>query len=412
MHILIKITFIGCLLILGNINSYAQEYSFKYQRSLDRVTDSWHKIQIPNEAYSKLNSDFSDVRILGVMTNGDTIEAPYILKVLDDTYDNHTIGFNLINEVSKSNTYYYTFEIADDQFVNSVELKFNRSNFDWWVNLEGSQNQQEWFNIIDKSRIVGIENRNTSYSYTKIEFGDVKYKYLRLIIPSSIKPQFTEAFINKKVIKKGTYNSPVINTFQVIDNDNINQTEILVSLKEMLPISFINLAVSDSIDYYRPITVQYATDSIKNKNGWQYLYKTLFTSTLSSLNKQGHVFPNRVIKHLKIIVKNGNNEPLDYRGIKLHGNTHELIARFDKPANYYLVYGNKRAYVPNYDITRFENNIPNNNKILIVGNEILIKDQKQKEKQEPFFKNSLWLWAIMIIIIFILGWFAVKMLKE
>jgi hypothetical protein len=29
----------------------------------------------------------------------------------------------------------------------------------------------------------------------------------------------------------------------------------------------------------------------------------------------------------------------------------------------------------------------------------------------PLFKNKAWLWAIMIIIILILGWFSVRMLK-
>lgn len=410
----IKIVRIVFLLIFGStISTYAQEYSYKYQRSLGGVTDTWHKLQIPIQAYANINDDFSDVRILGMMANGDTIEAPYILKELGDTYENQPIEFNLINQVSNQEGYYYTFELVDNQLVNSMEIKFNNLNFDWLVSLEGSQNQNEWFSIIDKSRIVGIKNKSTSYSYTKIEFTGVKYRYLKLKIPASENPQFSKALIHKKLLTKGSYNSPKISSFKVIEHDDLKTTELLLSLNETMPISFLNLIVEDSVDYYRTMKVQYASDSIKGKSGWQYLYKTLFLTTLSSFDmQQGYYFSNRVLKNLRIIIENGDNEPLTFAEIKLHGNPHQLIARFNKPANYYLIYGNKEAYVPNYDITRFEISTPNDSKLLTVGNEIVIRELKESDRQEPIFKNSIWLWSIMIIVIFILGWFAIKMLKE
>ncbi len=398
------------LILFANLG-LAQEHEFKYQRSLEGVTDTWHTIEIPNDAYSKLNNDFSDVRILGILANGDTIEAPYILQVQADSYDNKVIDFSLINEVKKSGSYYYTFELPKPQLVNTINLSFNRSNFDWFVTLEGSQNQQEWFTIGTKSRILGIKNDNTSYQYTTLEFKDVSYKYLRLKIPSSKNPQFNKATIEEKILTKGVYISPVIESFKVIEHSDRNETEILLSLQKMQPVSFIQLQVVDSIDYYRPISVEYAIDSIKNNKGWQYLYRSLFTSTLSSLNKKGYNFSNQVLKHLRITIKNYDNEPLTFSKANIHGNPHKLIVRFTKPATYYLVYGNKRAYVPNYDITKFEDSIPKKNKQLSVGDEVFIEEEVKAE-QEALFKDDIWLWAIMIFVIFILGWFSLKMLKN
>ncbi len=397
-------------ILLANLG-WAQEYEFKYQRNLEGVTDTWHAIEIPDDAYSKLNSDFSDVRILGILANGDTVEAPYILQVQADSYDNKVIDFSLINEVKNSGSYYYTFELPKPQLVNSISLSFNRSNFDWVVTLEGSQNQQEWFAIGKKSRIVGIENDNTSYQYTTLEFKNVSYKYLRLRIPSSKNPRLNKATIEEKILTKGVYTSPVIESFKVVEHNDRNETEVLLSLQKMEPISFIKLQVVDSIDYYRSVSVEYAIDSIKNNKGWQYLYRSLFTSTLSSLNKKGYNFPNQVLKHLRITIKNYDNEPLTFSKANIHGNPHKLIARFTKPATYYLVYGNKRAYVPNYDITKFEDNIPKKNKQLSVGDEKFVEEEVKAE-QEALFKDDIWLWAIMIFAILILGWFSLKMLKN
>ncbi len=389
----------------------AQEYEYKYERPLSGVNNTWHTIDIPTELYRKLNIDFSDVRILGIKANGDTIEAPYILKERSYRVDNEPVEFNLINEVKNSKGYYYTFELPTSKVVNSIELSFNKSNFNWRVSLEGSNNQQEWFTILKKNRIVGIENSNTSYKYTLLEFNNVSYKYFRIKIPAKLNPKFARAVMQEKKVTKGTYNSPIIQSFSVVENDKYNKTEVLISLKDKMPISYLNLLVTDSIDYYRSITVDYATDSIENKTGWHYIYRSLFTSTLSSLNINGYNFSNVPLKHIRITIANNDNEPLNYKEVKLHGNTHQLMARFTKPASYFLVYGNKHAYVPNYDITRFEENIPAVTTQLSIGKEVEILEQKEDEA-EPLFKDDIWLWSIMIFVIFILGWFSIKMLKN
>ncbi|MCF6351386.1 MAG: DUF3999 family protein [Cyclobacteriaceae bacterium] len=407
-----NLKFVAVLLIMLLAKlANAQEHKFEYQCTLEGIADTWHTINIPTDAYSKLNSDFSDLRIIGITASGDTIEAPYILKVKTDAYDDKPIDFNLINEVSNSQGYFYTFELQATKVVNSIELAFDKSNFNWLLSLEGSQNQQEWFTILDKSRIVAIENENTSYKYTTLTFNNVSYKYMRLKIPASKNPHFQKATMKEKKVIKGIYNTPNIHSFKVVNYEDENKTEVLLSLQKMMPISFINLQVTDAVDYYRPLRVEYAIDSIKNNTGWHYLYKHLFNGTLSSLNKKGCNFSNQVLKHVKITVKNRNNEPLHYDKVELHGNPYHLIARFTTPATYYLVYGNTQAMVPDYDITRFEENIPTQSNVLQVGKEVKVEKQ-EKVEPEPLFTDAIWLWAIMIFAIFILGWFSFKMLKN
>ena len=98
------------------------------------------------------------------------------------------------------------------------------------------------------------------------------------------------------------------------------------------------------------------------------------------------------------------------RNVKVKGNVYEMIARFNVPADYYLVYGNKRSYKPNYDIVNFKANIPKDLKELSLG------DEKEIGKAEipligPLFQNKVWLWIIMTVIILVLGWFSIRMLK-
>ena len=177
-----------------------------------------------------------------------------------------------------------------------------------------------------------------------------------------------------------------------------------------VPVSFIKLSVSDKIDYYRPHTIQYLSDSVKTEKGWKYNYRSLTSGILSSLEDNEYKFSEHITNKLKVIIQNHDNQPLNIEEITVKGYVHELVARFNKPAQYYLVYGNKRAYKPNYDIINFQQNIPKDLSGLSIGDEEEIS-KSGTSLIGPLFKNKAWLWAIMIIIILILGWFSVRMLK-
>jgi hypothetical protein len=412
MMVIIKNSLFLCFIMLSYFASAQHHVDYKYHREIDGIKDNWHSITIPNDVFSKINKDFSDLRLIGVKEDGDTIEAPYILKILADTYHSKSINFKLINQVKSDKGYYYTFEIGEQQFINNIDLDFSKSNFDWFVKLEGSQDQQEWFTILEKSRILSLKNNFASYDYTFLKFDQVKYKYVRLFIPVSTNPAFISASISKKVIKSGNYELANIVAQKIEENKELDQTEIYIEVEEFLPISYIKLNVEASYDYYRPITIQYVVDSIKNNTGWHYVYSSIVSSTLSSIDGGIFMFPNTTMKHLKIIIKNGDNEPLDYGLTHIRGDVHQLIGRFNESASYYLYYGNIEAFVPNYDINRFETKIPDTIGNVVIGNEVELTNPKIYEDEDGLIKDDLWLWAIMIIVIFILGWFSLKMLKD
>ena len=133
--------------------------------------------------------------------------------------------------------------------------------------------------------------------------------------------------------------------------------------------------------------------------------------TLSSLEDNEYKFNQQITDKLKIIIQNHDNQPLNIEAVTVKGYVHELVARLNKPAEYYLVYGNKKAYKPNYDIINFQQKIPQELSELTIGQEEPLK-KSEFPLIGPLFQNQIWLWAIMIIIILVLGWFSVRMLKS
>jgi hypothetical protein len=102
---------------------------------------------------------------------------------------------------------------------------------------------------------------------------------------------------------------------------------------------------------------------------------------------------------------------LSIEKIQIKGYVHELVARFTEEASYFLTYGNNKASRPNYDIERFIDHVPLSLNALELSNEINLEKHKEP-LTDPLFKNMIWLWTIMCLIIIVLGWFSIKMLKK
>ncbi|MCF6347513.1 MAG: DUF3999 family protein [Flavobacteriaceae bacterium] len=399
------------LLLLVCSYSYGQIDEYNYKRELQGIIDQWHKVELPNELFGKVSSNLSDIRIFGITTDNDTIEAPYLLRILTEKTASKEVNFKTINSSHNEKGYYFTFKIATKESINQIRLGFKQDNFDWKIILEGSQNQQEWFHILDNYRILSIRNEQTDYQFTNITFPDSNYRYFRLLINSKNKPELKTTKITFHEVSGANLRKYTIRKVKINEKRSAKQTVIDIDLENPVPVSILKFNMENTFDYYRPITIKYLTDSVKTEQGWHYNYNTLSSGTLSSIEKNKFKFNSTTLQKLKIIIHNHDNEPLLFKNLEVKGYTHELIARFTKPAKYYLTYGNSITRKPNYDLNHLTTNISDSLTTLTLKNEQII-DKKEAPTVEPLFKNKIWLWAIMTIIILLLGWFSLKMIRK
>ncbi|AZI27785.1 DUF3999 family protein [Pedobacter sp. G11] len=389
----------------------AQTNAYKFKREITGVNSLWHSMKLPDGLYKNANAGFEDLRIFGIKGK-DTMEVPYLLKQRADQIISKEIDFKPVNESANANGYYYTFELKNVTEINQINLAFKEANFNWDVTLEGSNSNSEWFTILKDYRILSIKNKDTDYQFTKLSFPDSKYQYLRLMIKSPVKPGLLEALINKTDTIKGTYQDVRYKTFELKNNTVDKETVIDVALENPVPLSYLKLNAQSDFDFYRPIKIEYATDSFKTDKGMQYNYAPLFEGTISSLEKSEFNFQNTIASKLKITIQNNDNKPLRLNGLALKGNLYEIIARFDNPTlTYALYYGNENVTAPSYEIEKFENEIPTILTAATIGNQTENPAYSIKT-EKPLFENKTWLWALMAVIIALLGWFSYKMLKN
>jgi Protein of unknown function (DUF3999) len=401
-----------CLLASSiSLNLFSQINQFNYSRELVGIQDQWHKINLPNSIFQQLSPDLFDMRIYGITPENDTLEAPYILQIVEEKLVEKEIEFKTINQSKNEKGCFFTFEIPLNTPINEIELSFKEQNFDWKAALEGSQNQSDWFSIVGDYRILSIKNEVTNYQFSKLVFPNSTYKYYRLLIEKEKVVNLTSAKILLQEKLAGSYRKFELKSIKKSEEKENKQTVILTELQLSVPVSKVKIFANKIYDFYRPITIEFLSDSIKTEKGWIYNYQKLTTGLLNSIENNEFKFKSTVLKNLKISIQNNDNNPLQIDSIECSGFDHQLIVRFESKGKYFLAYGNTSTKKPIYDTQLFIDKIPKEPKLLILGDE-KINVKNISEKTTPLFKSEGWLWVIMGIIIILLGWFSIKMIKN
>lgn len=399
-----------CLGLFLMNSAFGQIKQYNYKSQLSGINDQWHYLPIADEVFQNVSNNLNDIRIFGITPAQDTIEAPYLLQRMKDKVSNEEIDFKIINRSKNSDGYYFTFEIKEDTPINQIILNFAQTNFDWLAILEGSQDQKEWFTIKEDYRLVSIKNEFTDYNFSNITFTDSKYKYFRIKINSKVEPILSSYRVTLRKVVEGKYKTYDIESFKKKENKEYKTTVIDVTLSKAVPVNSIQVIANDDFDYYRRMSIKYVSDSLKTEKGWKYNYRNLGVGTLTSFESSELNFGSKILKQIRIEILNQDNQSLHIDKVIVKGFEHHLVARFTEKADYYLAYGKSNARKPNYDINRFTDKIPNDMSPLTMG-AIERIDKKATPETEPLFKNKMWLYGIMILIIGLLGWFSLKMLK-
>ncbi len=398
------------LFILIFCSAFGQMDDYQYKRAISGIDEQWHQIELPDDIYSKLESNLSDIRIYGISPSGDTLEAPYLFNNNLGNSETKSVDFKIFNQSYTQDAYYYSFEIPKDKSINHIRLDFGNENFDWKLKLEGSQDQREWFGILDDYRILSINNTSTDYKFSTLNFPESNYKFYRVSVPAKSDPHLLAAQVSQIVIEEGKFKTLSNSELKIHQSKKDKQTEIIIDLPMLLPLNSININVNDDFDYYRPIRIETVNDSVKTEKGWRQITQNVGSGILSSIEENEFPLGGKMSKRLRIIVENGDNQALNFGDFSIEYRSYDLTARFNQEADYQLCYGNSRTRSPQYDIAMFKDKFPSEMSSLSLGPEVVL--HAEIEKSSPLFENTNWLWAVMIVMILLLGWFSFKMLKN
>lgn len=409
-----RTNFLTILLSISASYAVAQQTNVNtYSATLSGQVNGWNALELPKEMYAHIKDlRFSDVRLYGVSKNGDTLETPYYIEQAGKRQEVVQVSFKQLNTVKKGQDYFFTFQISDSTAINEILLDFANTNYNWFVDLEGSNDQKEWFHALEKYRIVAIKNEQTSYQFSKLVFQQLSYQYFRLKIRT---PQ------EKPVLRKATVltkSKEVMDNFKCsitsVAKDSIsdrNSTIIFFETATAVPLHHLGLKVKHKQDYYRNATLYSLNDSFKLASGkWGYRYGTIWTGIISSLELPNLRIDGPIAKKYKLKIENNDNPPLKVSINTAEAEKYLLMGQFESGRKYFITFGDKDFRQPSYDIAQFKNPEPQSVNRLVMGT-IQLVNPSEEDSQEVQVINKIGLWVVMLLIIGLLSWFTFSMLS-
>lgn len=396
-----------CILVFTCTSLHAQENEFSFRRKIENVSaDGWYSIALPPEIFKHVESDFRDLRVFD-LKNGDTLEIPYLLDILDTEVTKHDVVLSTVNQSKKGNEYYITF-LNSGYKVNYLELNFEESNYFATVRIEGSNDRKQWYDLANDEKIFSVQNAREQYASTIVNFPLTDYNYLRLTLASSDKLTFSSATFRLDEIKPGSFEN-IPSTFNISTDKKSKRTIVDVRLDHHRPVSNVMMDIDRKNDFYRQITVETLVDSVKTERGWIRNFQTVSGSLITSFKPNQFSIPFTSTSRMRITIENYDNPPLEIYAVKLNGAKVQLRANL-KNGMPYLFYGNPSLYQPTYDIEHFKEKIPLHATPASLGVEESIA--KPPATISAIFENKAWLWGILIAVIAMLGFFTLRMMKS
>ena len=389
---------------------------------------------VDKEIYDASINNLLDLRIIS-----NSEEIPYLISTDKGEKGDKEISLSIAeNYIEHDKQNAIVLKLNKIKQHNKLLLDIENENFARRVQIEGSNNKQNWhlltregyiysFKSADRTTIrykqLSNQREDILFNYTlhnkislqkkEVEYPKNNYTYLKITIPFTIyedplrirgakvfyhyflpaDKQKYEAKITKVGIDKERKVSEFIADFEV-QNIHFYQLSLFPSTK----------------NYYREVKIE----GSNNLKDWDFLgTRAIFDYNLENFKqrKSELKFSSRGYRYLKISVFNYDNQPIGLNKCFGYALRKKVIFKAEKGKKYALFYGNKRANKPIYDLGKILKHITLRNiPIINVGKQI--KNKKFIPHKKPWTENPHLLWAAMAISIAILLLFSARLIKK
>ncbi len=387
--------------------SWATWGQFRYQRTTEVPHEGWYSASLPNNLLTKLNPDFSDIRIYQIHFS-DTLEVPYLFTVSEDVRQIIPVAITPFNISAKENSLYFTIKPDSDKLINSATLEFTQQNYNALITVEGSQDQTEWLTIAQNLRVIFIQDGTLRYQSNKIQFPSSNYKFLRFTVSN-------EKLLKLKAVRfeQHLFTSGKSSVFDALLKEVVSkekQSIIEATFREPIFLSKYAIVADTGQRFYRNYKLEKLIDSVSTEKGWKRNYKTLHSGILTSFKQDTIQVTPTVVSGLRITIFNADNPPIRLKSLKGWSPEVRMISSLNK-GTHLIRYGDSSLRSAEYDLGHFTKEIPFDIPELMLGAETSIAHLKP-ETQPAWLEDRLWLWGILIVIILMLGFFTMRMLNK
>jgi hypothetical protein len=431
-------TILLSVLLLTTICSGASidlnKWQYTAEVTVEGTTGEYCAFTLTPEIYNVARTDLADIRLI----DRDGNQIPYVLVRDEDRTETVKYNPTILNRATDANgNALATLDFGGQTVKNSIEVETAGDNFRRAVKVEGSNDNVQFFIIVDRAYIFAISDK-TRHRFSGIDLPSNDYRYIRITV-SPMTAEETKPAINEVrafKIEKKPAQKQVVEMIQTEHTEDVNYhtSNYVYDLKfRRLPVVEIELNIDDA-SFYRCVTIQgrdAATQKVKidsedNRQRFSEVEVPWNTITTDAIYRYtdatGKKYERLALpiswreayKYIRVVVSNYDDQPITIRWASAKMMPHKIIfpTPSDKSAKLYV--GNESAGHPQYDLARRLTN-PTQVKTTQVALADLTDNPaagKIRPKLPWTEQHKILLLAILVVVVLVLGVFMLSSVRS
>lgn len=402
-----RISYLCITLLWANISTAQNNTT---ARILPVTKKGLYKMVVPPEIRSNSKDDLSDFRIFDAKNN----EVPYFLVAdAPEKRDEQFEEFKIISKAS-DNKKSTSIEIENPQTqINGLKLIIANSEVTKKYSISGSNDQQEWFGLVNNGELNDLKSSETTTVSKEISLPLCSYRFLKIVFDDS-----TTLPIN--VLKIGQARTHFLKgELQEVKVKSLQTTQVSADKKTLIRIEFdypqfidkLVFDINKTNLFKRNARIYVDKERLEKQKTVKYQEDIAHFSLVSNQNNAFEI-PNTKQEFLVIEIENQDNPALEISNIQLYQKPLFAVADLKPNENYTISTGNPNLMSPNYDLAYFKETISDalpETQITSIGYQ---KQEKAIETNADFWQKPWFMWLCISIGGLTILFFSMRLIKE
>lgn len=377
------------------------------------IEDGLYSIRIPHSIRSYATPDLRDFRIWDSKGN----QVPYFVqptKVYVKTNISEFTEFPIISNTRIADTIStYVFNNPFETIENAVLLFANYQGSKTY-RLEGSNDQKEWFGLVNNGQLNQLNHPKETSVYKTIQFPLCRYPYLKIVFDD-------RHSLPVNLLKIGTGASQTITTVpktmleipkeSIAYSEKDKKTLIHITFERPEVIDQIRIAITAPELYSRNATL-FTLKERQVKRSMESYRQHISALTIRSDEELVFDIPRAVEKELYLEIDNKDNPKLEIKDLQFTQEPVYLVAALKTTETYKLTAGNNKLDFPDYDISDVTYTNESQLPIVLIGAVVYEHSDKTASQITSFWQQPWFMWFCIGVAALMISYFAINLLKD
>lgn len=400
------------LVLIGSI-TFAQ--TDQISGTIDAVQeDGLYRIRIPQKIRSYNASNFSDLRIWDAKGH----QVPYFLEPATPYRSIQVSDFTEFSVLSKSKTAdttsTYIFKNPNETLEKAVLLIANYQGSKTYK-LQGSNDQEEWFGIVNSGQLDQLSHPTETSVYKPIHFPLCKYPFIKLVfddrhsLPINLLKIGMSSAETFTIVPSAMEEIPVKT---IAFSENEKKTQIHITFERPEVINQIRMAITAPELYSRDASLYILKEREVKRKTESHRQRLASLNIRSDRDLIFDISQERE-KELYLEIDNYDNPKLEISGIHFMQNSVYMVASLKKGETYLVTAGNETLKQPTYDISEFAHTKAKKEFPIIEISAIAkVHPDKPTETKTSFWQHPWFMWSCIGVAVLMISYFTLGLLKD